>query len=569
MIDRVFFAILLPLPLIVTAAMLIYLARAWKTRTARLRRTFLITAIWLGVCAAILFFCRERVRGWYGLESGAVVTFMISSAAAIVSLGIIVGLIATIGRATRGQSLCPRCWYDMSGAEPTDHGGTVCPECGLAVRSFGDLLRRKDWPLFIAVAVTFQLAGQFWYQVLRADHNGVQNFVPTTVLVAGMFSLPLDSVIGPPSPFDDSTLSGRLANNKAAPWQKSWAISKSRAAIEQADNAESIARASTILNRCEFDGEIPLAAWKASVRKLCRSASASGDEAFAYLAECYLRARAGQDSFGRLTFASDPRKCESELRDLAPALLDYLARATVRSREWWCALRLLAISGDGAAPVVPLLADRMLTEESESGRAFSAAALAMLSQEFPDAADAAIESFGSLAPPDQPRVLNAIARYVRLPPDQEVSFRALSSCGESFLEVAGSVALLGDPTTRCDGAELLIAAIERQAAAGSADLLPIYWCVAREPNDGASTELIEFLKRLSLESHPFARIGAMSLLANIARDQDSRAGEIGVFLDFVGTDLDASVAERARAFAVELRSSGNSSRTLRKVAVIP
>ncbi|MBX3389111.1 MAG: DUF2304 domain-containing protein [Phycisphaeraceae bacterium] len=569
MIDQVFFAILLPLPLIVTAATLMFLIRAWKTETVRLRRSFLATALWLGVCAAILFFCRERVRGWLGVESGAVVVFMISSAGAIVSLGIVVGLFATIGRSMRGQLHCPRCWYDMSGAEPHAEGGAVCPECGTDFRSFADLARRKNWPLFIAVAVTLQLAGQFWYQTLRADHGGMQSFVPTTVLVAGMFSLPADAVIGPPSPFDDSTLSGRLANSKAADWQKSWAIAKARAAIERADEPESIARASTILNRCEFDGEIPLAAWKSSVRQLCRSASGTTDEAFVYLAECYFRARGGEDSVGRFMFAKDPAKCKSELGDLVPALLGYLSHATVRSREWWSALRLLALAGDAASPVVPLLADRMLTEESDAGRAFSAAALAMLSQGFPDASEAAIRSFVFLAPFEQPRVLTAITRYVRLAPDQEESFRVLATCGEPFLEVSGSVALLGDSQTRCEGADLLIAALERQTEIGSPDLLPIYWCVARDPQDGASSELIAYLERLALYSNSSARIGAMSLLANIARDQETRTIEIGLFLDFVGTDRNAAVAERARAFAVEVRSSANSTNSPRKVAVIP
>lgn len=567
MIDRVFFAILLPLPLIVSAATLIYVFRAWKTKTARLRRTFFITAVWLGACAAMLFFCREKVRGWYGLDSGAVVVFMISSAGAIVLAGILIGLFATIGRSTRGQSLCPRCWYDMSASEPSD-GGAVCPECGVRVGALGDLLRRKNWPILIAVAVVLQMAGQFWYQVLRADHNGIQNFVPTTVLVAGMFSLPADSVIGPPSPFDDSTLSGRLANNKAAVWQKTWAIAKARAALERATNTESVARASTILSRCDFDGEIPLADWKSSVRRLCHAGSSSGDEALAYLAECYLWSRCGTRAVGPLTFPFDPKKCASELRDLAPDLLDCLMRSAVRSREWWSALRLLAISGEGALPVLPVLADRVLTEESDPGRALSAAVLAMYSQEIPGATDAAIQSLLLLDPSEQPRVLTAITRYVRLPPNLDESFRVLASCGDSTLEIAGSVALLGDPRTRCEGAGLLIAAIERQSEFGAPDLGAVYWCVARNPGDGASAELITYVERIATESNPFLRVVAMSLLANIAKDQESRSDQICRFLDLVGGDLNAGVAERARALAAEVRSARNSVAPPRKVPVI-
>lgn len=569
MIDRVFFAILLPLPLIVSAATLIYVFRAWKTKTARLRRTFFITAIWLGACAAMLFFCREKVRGWYGLDSGAVVVFMISSAGAIVLAGILIGLFATIGRSTRGQSLCPRCWYDMSASEPSD-GGAVCPECGVRVGAFGDLLRRKNWPILIAVAVVLQMAGQFWYQVLRADHNGIQNFVPTTVLVAGMFSLPADWVIGPPSPFDDITLAGRLANNKAAAWQKSWAISKSVASVESAASPESVSRACIVLSRCGYEGEISLRSWKSALRLLCRSDSPNSEEAFSYLAECYVRARAGTEISGRIAFAKDPSRCEEELRDVVPDLMRHLSRVPTRTLQWWYSLRLLALAPEeSGSDLVPFLADRILTDDSDSGRAFSAAALAMLSQRIPAAADAAIESCSLLLPPEQPRSMTAIARYACLPHYQRNQFRAFSTSGEPFLEMIGSVGLMGDPKTRCEGARLAMAGVLRQGEFGVWDLTPLYWGIARDPSDGASTEIIEFLRELALYYPPFLRIGAMSLLTTIAREQESRREELITFLDLVGTDRDQVIAERAQAFAAEARSARNAAQPLRKVAFIP
>lgn len=568
MIDRIFFAVLLPLPIIVAIAMLLYVARAWRSTTPRLRRSHIMAGLWLGACTGILILCRERIRGWTGLDVGSITVFMLASAGSLVLLGIGIGLIGLIGRSTRGSPLCPRCWYNMDGVDPQADGGTVCPECGSEVRSVSELVQRKRWPFLIAIAVTFQLAGQFSYQLIRADHGGAQNFVPTTVLIAGMFSLPADAIIGAPTPFDSATLSGRLANNRVAEWQKTWAIGKAIDAIGRAEHPDAVSRASTILNRSRFEGEVPFESWKSSVRLLCVSRAPGSDEAVAYLAECYVRARSTTDSSGRLSIASDPRRCAAELQDLVPLLLERVSAATVRTPEWWGLLRLVALAGEHAMPIVPMLESRVLEEDSEMGRANIAAVLAMLSAVIPDAGDASLRAFTDLPGPEQPRVLNAISRFIRPPPDLLPSYRALAICGEPALEVAGATGLLGAKDARCEGATLLIASLTRQLPAGQVDLGSIYWQVARDPGDGASTMLIVFLKDLALNSTPMFRVEAMAHLANIGRDFESRSTEVLALLDFVGSELNAEIAERARAIAVDVRTARSAPAQLRKVAVI-
>jgi len=567
-IDKIFFNILLPLPLIVALAMVLYLARAWRTSTPRLRRSRVSAAVWLGVCVGILLFCRERVRGWTGMDVGTVSIIMIGSAGAIVLIGNLIGLVATIGRSSGGAPLCPRCWYNMDGVDPQPDGRSVCPECGAEVWTTADLIRRKRWPILIAVAVAFQLAGQFSYQVIRADHGGAQNFIPTTALIAGMLSLPSDAIIGPPSPFDVSTLSGRLANNKAADWQKSWAIGKAIDAIARADHPEAVGRASTILNRCGYEGELPYEAWKASVTMLCQESVPRSGEAFSYLAECYVRARSSPERSGRLAFARDPVRCSQELADLVPLLLQRVSTAPVRSHEFWSSLRLLALAGESAMPVVEYLERRMLIEDSESGRANASAILAMFGPILPAASDAAVRSFALLAPPEQPRVLNAIARYVHPSVELLPSFRALAVCGEPALEVAGAVSLLGRPDTRCEGAEKLTDALRRHATLGYPDLASAYWPVTRFPDDGASTTLILFLQEVAITASPVLRVDAMAHLSNIARDVDSRSAEILVFLDFASNDRDADMASRARSIATDVRSARSAPAPIRKVAII-
>lgn len=568
MIDQIFFAILLPLPIIVAIAAILYLVGAWRSSTPTLRRSRVMAAAWLGACAFVLFFCRERVRGWIGLDIGSITLFMIATAGAIVLVGIAIGLLATIGRSSRGIPLCPRCWYDMAGVEARTDGGVVCPECGTRLSREADLIRRRRWPVLIAVAVAFQMAGQLFYQVIRADHGGAQNFVPTTVLVAGMFSLPGDAILGPPSPFDTSTLVGRLANNRSADWQKSWAISKALAAIGDAQDAEAIARSAIILSRCQYDGEIPLEAWKSSMRLLCDRDGQFNGEGFFWLTDCYVRGRSSADTSGRLAFAADRERCAQELGPLVPGLLKSHARSSIRSLEWWASLRLLALAGDAASPVIPYLEERILLEDSDSGRASSAAVLAMLSPMLPQASEAAIRSFVCLPDFEQPRVLTAITRYIQPSPELVPMFRSLSESGEPRLEIAGAVSLLGSPDTRCEGADRLIRILRLQSENWFPDLASIYWPVIRFPDDGASSTLISFLEELALTSNASLRVDSMGQLAVIARDAPAQSARILAILDLIGTDHDGEIAQRAKSFATDVRSARTAAATPRTTAVI-
>src|SRR4051794_31440873 len=51
---------------------------------------------------------------------------------------------------TKSRPRCPRCWYDMRGAQ-----GLVCPECGRAAGSLGALLksRRRWWWAMLGVVL--------------------------------------------------------------------------------------------------------------------------------------------------------------------------------------------------------------------------------------------------------------------------------------------------------------------------------------------------------------------------------------------------------------------------------
>ena len=213
MVDRVFFYVLLPLPLVMLAAVIVYTARAWQTTTPRLRVARWCTALWLGAAAGVLLFARERVRNWADFDNAFAATVLIGAAALFVLAGFVMAAGALVGRSSRGAALCPRCWYDMTGLAEF---GAVCPECGLRVDADADLVRRKRWPVLLALAVAIQLGGQFIYQVVRADNAGLASFVPTTVLVAGMYSLPRDSVLGSGSSYDTETLTARLTDTRTA-----------------------------------------------------------------------------------------------------------------------------------------------------------------------------------------------------------------------------------------------------------------------------------------------------------------------------------------------------------------
>jgi hypothetical protein len=78
----------------------------------------------------------------------------------------------------RGRRRCPKCWYDMAGVP-----GLVCPECGLAARDEGDLLRtRRRWRL-AGAAVVLLLSAITVSHVPAYRAGGIWAAVPRPVLI--------------------------------------------------------------------------------------------------------------------------------------------------------------------------------------------------------------------------------------------------------------------------------------------------------------------------------------------------------------------------------------------------
>ncbi|MBS0187195.1 MAG: hypothetical protein JSS51_03945 [Planctomycetes bacterium] len=568
MIDQVFFYLLLPLPLVTGAMAIVYGRRAWQTRTSKLRRSRFAAAAWLVLCMVVLLFCRERIRGWTGFDSALAALMLLSTSGVLIAGALLIGGFAAWGRSTGGAPLCPGCWYDLEGVESGESEKTVCPECGYAVASRGDLIRRKRWPVLVAFAVALQLGSQFAYQLIRADHGGVQDFIPTTVLVGGMFSLPSEAIIAPPSPFDNATLAGRLANSRTADWQRSWVTSKSLGALERSSSPEVVRRAVILLGRMQYEGEMSVSAWQNSVIRIAQLPDGSA-EAFAYLAECYIRTRSHPEMNIRITPPLDAAQCDKELKEVAPALLKLLKRSNARGQEWWAALRIVTLSTETLPQLTEHLAKRVLLDESDTGRAYSAAVLAMISGRSPQSGDAACEAFALLPGPEKLRVLNAIVRYISPSVSLRPSFQALAQCGDPTLETVGAVALTGDPAARCEGAEVLVAAMKRHAEFGVPDLSFAYWCVARSPGDDASCLMVSAMIEMLFDRSPVLQGEAMANLSPIARDFDEHAPAILHVLDLLGDSGKSEFAERARSLAVEIRSARSAPPQLRKVATIP
>lgn len=567
MIDQVFFYLLLPLPLILGLMACIYGFRAWHTQTPHLKRSRYGVALWLLAAAGMLLFCRERIRGWYGFDNNLAILMLISTAGVLLALALLLGLVAAWGRSTRGVPLCPRCWYDMAGAESEADGTSTCPECGFVVGARADLVRRKRWPLLLAIAVVFQLAGQLSYQVIRADHSGFQDFIPTTALVAGMFSLPSEAILGPPSPFDRTTLAGRLANNRTAEWQKAWAMQKSLAAIAESSSVESVRRSGVLLNRMQYEGEIPLADWQRALLVLCRGKREAG-EAYNYLVECYVRSRSHPDATIRISAPTDAAKSDEELKSVAPELLASLKRMDTRGQEWWSTLRLIALSDKSLPPLISYLGSRIREDDFDSSRAYSAAVLAMLSSRAPQAGVEACESAWLLPPNEKPRVFNAIARYLTPSHELTPAFQALLNCGEPALEMMAALALTGSPDSRCEGVESLIDVFQRQAVFGIPDFSMAYWAISRAPDDAASARLVGFLLEWTMVGPAQVRADAMANLIPLARDFDTHAPTILHHLDLLSEAEEGDVADRARQFAIEIRTSRSAQPAPRKTGVI-
>gem|GEM_PF-6425196 len=92
---------------------------------------------------------------------------------------------AFVGDRSHGRKRCPKCWYDMSGAD-LDR----CPECGKPISDERQLYkaRRPRWAF--AAATLLLLPGVFTLYQSRRLTNGPLTLVPTWVLTMGWDQLP-------------------------------------------------------------------------------------------------------------------------------------------------------------------------------------------------------------------------------------------------------------------------------------------------------------------------------------------------------------------------------------------
>jgi len=102
------------------------------------------------------------------------------AALAIAGLALLVW--ALLWDRARGRMRCPKCWYDMQGAEADDAGAFKCPECGRAIRHERKLRRtRRRWRWVLPTCLL--LIGAFASTVTpKAKRDGVLSLVPNAVL---------------------------------------------------------------------------------------------------------------------------------------------------------------------------------------------------------------------------------------------------------------------------------------------------------------------------------------------------------------------------------------------------
>jgi len=82
----------------------------------------------------------------------------------------------------RGRRRCPKCWYDMSGAEARD--SLVCPECGKRATSERMLQRtRRRWKISLLGALPMSMAVYLLLLSNAASKEGWPAALPTTALI--------------------------------------------------------------------------------------------------------------------------------------------------------------------------------------------------------------------------------------------------------------------------------------------------------------------------------------------------------------------------------------------------
>lgn len=100
-------------------------------------------------------------------------------AAALGAAGLMLGVWALSWDSARGRKRCPRCWYDMAGAEELR-----CPECGREVRTERDLERtRRRWWWSLLAAVLLLGAGVLAYVPRTLDGQWRRDLPETAIVI--------------------------------------------------------------------------------------------------------------------------------------------------------------------------------------------------------------------------------------------------------------------------------------------------------------------------------------------------------------------------------------------------
>ncbi len=88
----------------------------------------------------------------------------------------------------RGRRRCPRCWYDMPGAESliASRQAAQCPECGRTIHRLKDLTRtRRKWKLVVS-GLTLGVAASLTWRYPEIADRGWLSLVPTTLLTESL-----------------------------------------------------------------------------------------------------------------------------------------------------------------------------------------------------------------------------------------------------------------------------------------------------------------------------------------------------------------------------------------------
>jgi len=95
--------------------------------------------------------------------------------------GAILALWSLFADRARGRRRCPKCWYDMSGAEGDPPH--TCPECGNVIKRTRKLHKtRRRWRWAI-LSILILIASAISFDIPRVRRNGLAESLPTTVLI--------------------------------------------------------------------------------------------------------------------------------------------------------------------------------------------------------------------------------------------------------------------------------------------------------------------------------------------------------------------------------------------------